>query len=762
MADNKWNGGNPWMGLAPYTEGTTLYGRSEECLVLSEIIKNSIASIVFGKSGIGKSSLLSAGISPLLRDENYIPIRIRLVHNTDVSYVEQIKRAIRENIICEDQLRTSFPEFGLWDFFHRHIFSSTNGDMCIPVIILDQFEEIYTLTDSEHKNPIIEFFSEVSSLLNDIKSDAVVEYEKTHSTLETGKEETANAKGLILKRSNGNTLKYIPENNFRFVVCLREDKLYLLERNSVNIPSFKTNRYNLHALSPQSAIEVIMCPRPDLFSNEEAMVIVDKIADMGEEGIRTIDPAILSLFLYKYFEKQGATNYDNIFTEYYRESTEGIKTKSIAFLENHLLTLGGYRNQIPLDDAIESGVSRSDIKQLLEKVILRTEKRKDIDYIEFSHDRLCEEAKRSRDERNITLQKRVARKRMMIGGCIIIVLFLAVLLFASKNKELNKAQNDLQDKIGLIERQNASLDSLIGEKNKINKNLESEIRIGLIKSDSLKYLLNRIGFINKQILVANDSMQRLLADNLRLDKENRAKDEKLLFFQNQQSNSDTQTDIHALQAIRIKSAANEAITRSMLETANEDCSVKGLMQKFYAICYMILNDPTFSVKDIDKLRRKYTYFSSLRSTMSNEEYSYNGHMVFDYEFLSDLRKKGKDVYQQSDSYERNTHTHGQIPSNSILVRTCYVKANSMATYTFVSRGSQELAVVAEPGGLLLLKVHVTNADGYDKWYGDESNNKSGEAFKYIAFHGPNNIRNKVAIEVTNCINKDITFAVISN
>ena len=98
MTDNKWNGQNPWMGLAPYMEGTTLYGRGEDSVVLSEIIKNNIASIVFGKSGIGKSSLLSAGISPLLRNENYIPIRIRLVHNTDISYVEQIKKAIKEFI----------------------------------------------------------------------------------------------------------------------------------------------------------------------------------------------------------------------------------------------------------------------------------------------------------------------------------------------------------------------------------------------------------------------------------------------------------------------------------------------------------------------------------------------------------------------------------------------------------------------------------------------------------------------------------------
>lgn len=758
MADNKWNGENPWMGLAPYTEGTTLYGRSEECSVLSEIIKNNIASIVFGKSGIGKSSLLSAGISPLLRDENYIPIRIRLVHNTDVPYVEQIKKAVKENLICEDMLQTSFPEFGLWDFFHRHIFYSYKGERCIPVIILDQFEEIYTLTDIEHKSYIVEFFSEFSSLLNDIKPDVIVEYEKTHNvSSDTVKEESANTKGIILKRSKSNAPRFISENNFRFVVCLREDKLYLLERNSVNIPSFKTNRYNLHALSPQSAIEVIMCPRPSLFSNEEAVAIVDRIANVGEEGIRTIDPVILSLFLYKYFEKRGATNYDNIFAEYYREATRGIKDKAIAFLENHLLTLNGYRNQLPLDDAIGSGVSYADIEKLLEKVIIRTERRKDINYIEFSHDRLCEEAKKSRDERNTTEQKKAARKKIMIGGCVIALLCLAVLFFASKNRELNKVKYDLQDKIELIERKNAFLDSLMGEKNAINKKLDSEIKVGLIKSDSLKYLLNRIGLINKRLLVANDSMKRLLADNLRMGEENRVMKSEIL--KNQLSHSDTQTDISALQTIRAKSAENEVIVQSMSGIKNETYSVKDLMQRFYAICYMVSNSAVFPKNAVDELQGKYTDFTTLRQT-SNEKYSYNGHMIFDYKFLSDLRIKGEVVYQKSDKYIINSGIRGQ--TSSVLVKTCYVKANSKETYKFSSRGSQELAIVAEPGGLLLLRVHVTNANGYDKWYGDESNKESGEAFKYITFQNPDKIRNTVAIEVTNCTSKDITFAIISN
>ncbi|MCI7780550.1 MAG: hypothetical protein MR517_05745 [Bacteroidales bacterium] len=411
--------------------------------------------------------------------------------------MEQIKKSIRDAVTCEDQLAASLPEFGLWDFFHRNVFHSAKGEECIPVIILDQFEEIYTLTDSDHKSCIIDFFSELTSLLNDIKPDAVAEYEQAMAGSPDEKQEQhTGQKGLVLKRSRGKSINFLSGNDFRLVICLREDKLYLLERNSANMPSLKNNRYNLRALSPQSAIEVVMCPRPDLFSNEEAITIVDKIADMGEEGKRTVDPAILSLFLYKYFEKKGTTNYDNIFTEYYRESTKDVKTSSIAYLENHLLTLGGYRNQIPFDDAINSGVSRTDIQKLLEKVILRTEKRKNIDYIEFSHDRLCEEAKRSRDERNIAVQKKAVKKRIviigLISGGIIVLLLIIVSFFANMNNELknmnnvlevkNKEQKDLND---TLEKTKVSLQNSIKEIEHKNESLNK-------LNDSLAYLIKEL------------------------------------------------------------------------------------------------------------------------------------------------------------------------------------------------------------------------------------------------------------------------------
>lgn len=499
MANDKWSGSNPWLGLAPYTEGTPLYGRSKESIQLADIIKYNTASVVFGKSGIGKSSLLSAGISPLLREENYIQVRIRLVHNTEVSYIEQIESKVRETVKCIDRFPTDVDNLGLWDFFHRHSFTTENGNDCIPVIILDQFEEIYTLTDANHKKKIITFFNELSALLNDIKPDNVIEEERKRSTIQNGSDIATPKRGIV-KRSAASALNYTSVTTFRFVICLREDKLYFLERNSANIPSLKTNRYNLQPLSPESALEVIMCPRPELFSNEEATGIIDKLADMGDEGIYTVDPAILSLFLYKYYEKKGETNCDNIFADYYQEITKDskIRNKTIAFFEDHLLTLGGYRNQIPLDDAYANKVTKEEIQFLLDKVLLRTEKRKGIDYIEFSHDRLCAEAKLNRDRRAVLIQKKAFHTKIMIASTIIL-LFFAILFYAliqsnERSKEQQSHVRELYEKNLLLERTSTELE-------KARESLNVQLSLSEAANDSLLSL-------NKKYALAIDSIKR--------------------------------------------------------------------------------------------------------------------------------------------------------------------------------------------------------------------------------------------------------------
>src|SRR5258707_15648542 len=71
---------HPWLGLASFTEETRqyFYGREEEIAELARRVQRKILTILFGQSGLGKTSILPAGIVPRLRPEGYCPIYVRV------------------------------------------------------------------------------------------------------------------------------------------------------------------------------------------------------------------------------------------------------------------------------------------------------------------------------------------------------------------------------------------------------------------------------------------------------------------------------------------------------------------------------------------------------------------------------------------------------------------------------------------------------------------------------------------------------------
>jgi putative ribosome biogenesis GTPase RsgA len=58
---------NPWKGLDSYQETDRLYGRDEEIELLFSRIEYNIQTVVYSRSGIGKSSIINAGIFPKAR-----------------------------------------------------------------------------------------------------------------------------------------------------------------------------------------------------------------------------------------------------------------------------------------------------------------------------------------------------------------------------------------------------------------------------------------------------------------------------------------------------------------------------------------------------------------------------------------------------------------------------------------------------------------------------------------------------------------------
>ena len=67
------NEDNPWVGLHEFTEDiqSFFHGREGETENLLNMVRRSGLTVLFGQSGLGKSSLLQAGLFPRLRGERF-------------------------------------------------------------------------------------------------------------------------------------------------------------------------------------------------------------------------------------------------------------------------------------------------------------------------------------------------------------------------------------------------------------------------------------------------------------------------------------------------------------------------------------------------------------------------------------------------------------------------------------------------------------------------------------------------------------------
>ncbi len=67
---------HPWIGLASFTEGDRSFfaGRGGEIEDLLRLVRRDTLTLLYGVSGLGKTSLVQAGLFPALRDENVLPV----------------------------------------------------------------------------------------------------------------------------------------------------------------------------------------------------------------------------------------------------------------------------------------------------------------------------------------------------------------------------------------------------------------------------------------------------------------------------------------------------------------------------------------------------------------------------------------------------------------------------------------------------------------------------------------------------------------
>src|SRR6185312_9207437 len=148
---------NPWLGLFSYSEATRAYfhGRDEETAELTRHVQRKLLSVLFGQSGLGKTSLLRAGLVPRLRDLGYCPVYVRIDYApASPAPSEQIKQAVfRATADAGHWTRpgASIEGESLWEFLHHRgdLLRDAAGQTLTPLLIFDQFEEIFTLGQAD-------------------------------------------------------------------------------------------------------------------------------------------------------------------------------------------------------------------------------------------------------------------------------------------------------------------------------------------------------------------------------------------------------------------------------------------------------------------------------------------------------------------------------------------------------------------------------------------------------------------------------------
>ena len=199
------------------------------------------------------------------------------------------------------------------------------------------------------------------------------------------------------------------------------------------------------------------------------------------------------------------------------------------------------------------------------------------------------------------------------------------------------------------------------------------------------------------------------------------------------------------------------------QEATENMGIQVVMNACIALRDAVEAGDTVAIrKSADDLRAAGTVsFVSLRCKDKSVA-SLDGHLVFDEAFADSLASGNTSVYSKANALHKSSAYRGQTSDGSYLTKTCMVKAGQSTKYTFSSKGHQELAVVAEAGGLVTMKIRVTNSAGLDRRYDDKKNVKTGLPQRKTSFDLPVNRMNIVELEIINCGNKDCSFVVISN
>jgi hypothetical protein len=393
---------NPWPGLLAFREADQEYfqGRKTETEDLFRLVMRERLTVLFGLSGLGKSSLLQAGLFPMLRRENILPVYIRLDFSSErPDLIDQVKAAIElEALAAQIEAPSAKAGETLWEYFHHRDsdFWNPRNRPVMPILVFDQFEEIFTLGRSTADR------THATELFLDQLTDLAVGRPPAglKARLDDHPEE---ARAFSFGR-----------NDYKILLGVREDFLPELEGLHARIPMLALNRLRLGRMNGEAALRVVGQAKhlvePEVAEQIVRFVAADRSAS-PLAGLE-VEPALLSVVCRELNNKRRKLgeakitasllegSQQQVLTELYENSVADLPNEVRRFVEESLITVSGYRDTEAMENALSTpGVSRESINRLVERRIIRREDHGGVERLELTHDLLTSVVRASRDSR---------------------------------------------------------------------------------------------------------------------------------------------------------------------------------------------------------------------------------------------------------------------------------------------------------------------------------------------------------------------------
>jgi len=267
---------HPWIGLASFTEDEREFfaGRGEEIDELLRLVRRDILTLLYGVSGLGKTSLLQAGLFPAIRADDCLPIRLDYLQGAAPLAAQVFGAIIAAADAAGVEAPQPRPDETLWEYLHRegNHFWSPHNDLVTPFLAFDQFEELFTLgrETPECAACTTAFISELADLVENRPPPAL-------------RDDPLRAKEFSFKPAP-----------LKVLLAMREDYLAELDRIRSHFRALGQNRLRLLPMGERQARQVVALGAPLLAPGVEDRILQFVAGGGDDDPEVTIAPALLS------------------------------------------------------------------------------------------------------------------------------------------------------------------------------------------------------------------------------------------------------------------------------------------------------------------------------------------------------------------------------------------------------------------------------------------------------------------------------------